>query len=276
LNYLQEYFRNHDLVEDEYINGIIAYALSEGYALTKLPSIKGSAMRAVRRIVEGQQVGGGWAYKYHKGDFFVVSVSGWQMQALKAAYNARLPIEGLSEALNRGTHFFKNHAFNPQMQGYPEKGAYSQLRGGYDLKYSAMSTLCLQLAGEIESQQAKMALSRIKEYEPKWPSEFEFDICYKWYYINQAMFQGGKFYFDRWNRKFAPMLVENQAEEGYWDMMPGEEDKVVWKTWIWTCLNTLSLEVYYRYLPTTKRPEKIVKEENDVLTTSDDFNFDLE
>ena len=69
-----------------YSHPIRTYALCEAYTMTKIPKLKEYAKRAAEVIIKGQNESGGWAYGYGK-DFAHtdLSVTGWNIQALKAA-----------------------------------------------------------------------------------------------------------------------------------------------------------------------------------------------
>ena len=90
------------------------------------------------------------------------------------------------------------------------------------------------------------------------------DPFYRWYYITFAMFQKGGDHWKVWNNKFQDVLKKNQAPEGFWDN-PGHshaegylEDQESFRVYN-TCLASLMLTVYYRYLPSTSKKTHAVK-----------------
>lgn len=223
-----------------YINGISTYALAEAYGLTKLPLVKPAMEKGLRFIVNGQMKEGGWGYGYTQGDRWDLSVAGWQLQALKAGKAAGADVAGIDEAMEKGVDWLKNINFNS------ERGIfyYSPGRRGSGAMQGA-GTLCLQLLGEGRSSQAKTGLEWIEEnynHDYAAPSGRQH---YEWYYQTQAMFHGGTRYFRPWNNTYAPMLVKNQEEDGHWEAFKNNN---VYST----TLCALSLQVYYRYLPTYK------------------------
>jgi hypothetical protein len=250
-----------------YTNGIRAYALSEAYAMTgKMMIIKPAMNKAIKIIIDGQQDNGGYDYGYGKGDRWDLSVAGWQMQALKAAYVAGCDEPGLQEAIEKAIDFTKNVTFQNGKFGYssPGEGTWGVTGAG---------TLALQLLGEGKSNEVSEALIAMKELAPEWkPNQFAHGACYGWYYITQAKFHGGTGHFRDWNNRFAPLMVSNQMADGHWDSpaIPGEESHdhaggSEYEPYYNTCLNALSLMVYYRYLPSYKEPEK-VKVETDIFS----------
>ncbi|NLF23809.1 MAG: terpene cyclase/mutase family protein, partial [Lentisphaerae bacterium] len=71
-----------------YEHYIVTYALSEAYGMTMNPNVKSAVDRAVKLIIDGQHVTGGWDYGLKPGDRDDTSVMGWAAQALKAAMMA--------------------------------------------------------------------------------------------------------------------------------------------------------------------------------------------
>ena len=78
---------------------------------------------------------------------------------------------------------------------------------------------------------------------------------YYWYYATQVMFNLGGPEWDQWNRTMRRMLIETQCQDGCamgsWD--PERPTPDIWGMkggrMVTTTLSTLTLEVYYRYLP---------------------------
>jgi hypothetical protein len=78
---------------------------------------------------------------------------------------------------------------------------------------------------------------------------------YYWYYATQAMHNMTGPSWDTWNRKMRRVLVESQCREGCasgsWDPLMPTQDS--WSEQggriVTTSFSTLTLEVYYRYLP---------------------------
>jgi hypothetical protein len=78
---------------------------------------------------------------------------------------------------------------------------------------------------------------------------------YYWYYATQVMFHMKGKYWQAWNERLHPLLVDRQVQSGpmagSWD--PGGPIPDRWgphggRIYV-TTLNLLSLEVYYRHLP---------------------------
>jgi Family of unknown function (DUF6288) len=255
----------------EYQHAIATYALSEDYALTQIGDLLTVLEGAVDKIVTSQSSPGAWEYGYSTkmarpderplgGD---LSISGWNIQALKAAKNAGVHVKGLDEAMRKALDFCrasyddKTHRF-----GYAKKG------GGSD-SLLGVGILSMMFLGAGDSKEARSAIREAStRVKCDWSKAGEHN-SYMWYYITQAMFQGGGSYWVSWNREFRDTILKNQAADGHWTV-PGSTSDVPVRppnapeTWhaqvgnpkdspvYHTSLLCMMLEVYYRFLPTFK------------------------
>ncbi|MCF7853583.1 MAG: hypothetical protein K9N51_02200 [Candidatus Pacebacteria bacterium] len=261
-----------------YTHGIVAYALSECYALTQLPIVKPAMEKAIRRIVKGQQPEtGGYNYRYASYPAtkrWDLSVSVWQIQAMKAASYAGAEVQGLDQALKKSVEFLKNVCYKDGKFGYSSPGSGSGAMQG-------AGTLALQLLGEGDSREARAGVENVSSnYKVVWNDEAQYHLhrhpSYDWYYQTQGVFHGGKRYWRDWNRQFAPVLRDNQHTDGHWEC-PGDNSKIgKLDPFYSTALNCLTLQVYYRYLPTYRQPDKMAQREDDVFGTVDEQDLDLE
>jgi len=243
-----------------YGHAIATYALAEAYGLTRAPVLKRPVEKAVAAIIKGQQANGGWDHRYQQDKWSDLSVTGWQVQALKAALIAKIRVTGLDEALQKVPTFIRRmHKGNGEF--YYRIGNLKP-SGGLDYM-TGVAVLCLQLLGHSNDQEVKEGLSYLREIQcSDWDEGWQktkknrsFNIAYEWYYNTQAIFQKGGSRWTSWNNKFAPMLINAQSEDGAWKP-PSEADEKISKDIIYTtCFCTLSLQVYYRILPTFKTVE---------------------
>ena len=233
-----------------YGHGIMTYALAEGFALPRLPILRPPMDKALGMIIAGQQTGGGFDYNYAKGERWDLSVTAWQLQALKAGMLAGSRAPGLEEAIARGVHFVSEIAYRDGRFGYSAPGSGSWAMQG-------AGTLCLELLGHWDSREAVAGVKNIAaSFQPAWDDQGEFQASshpsYVWYYCTQAVFHGGERVFRAWNATLMPMLVRNQKPDGHWEC-PGLNSRVgEFDPYFSTTLNTLSLEVCYRYLQSYK------------------------
>ena len=232
---------------DVYEHGILAYALGEYYTMTKDERVTELLKQAITHVVQGQGPGGGWMYNFDK-TANDLSVSGWQIQALKAAHLTQLGIPGVDGALDRAAEYLD------RVRG--PKGGYGY-RGPED-RYSltGVGVLCRLFwkgdRGDV-SKGMDFILDETDKSKPiKYKSEHA-DL-YAWYYHTQAalMFGGGAW--QKWNRWFQDEICDVQNADGSWPA-PGakghgpaaQESKTgqVYRTTL--CI--LMLEVFYRYMP---------------------------
>lgn len=256
-----------------YGHAICTYAISEAYGMTRIPSLKPVMERAIQLLLSGQKDHGGWImYTFDKGDNarWDVSLSGFCIQALKAAYIAGAENPGLKEGMDKATEFLMKR--QRQDGGFP----YSAANPGRQPNMTAVAVLCLQLMGHGESGAAKNGLSFLRDADCSWSNPEQAPI-YSWYYVSQAKFHQGGASWTSWNNKFAPTLVRNQSPDGSWTS-PGHaltgdgvtrefRGEGINNQVYATTLAALTLQVYYRFLPTYQpiQAEKIdQKSDNDV------------
>ena len=126
---------------------------------------------------------------------------------------------------------------------------------GYDapgagLATTGVGTLCLQFMGHGQDPRIQKSLDFMHQQKVDWEKTEGGFLLYAWYYITQAMFQGGGSNWDYWNRQIRDTVVKNQFEDGHWMPPPKSgETKSVAEPVYATTLCVLILEVYYRYLP---------------------------
>jgi hypothetical protein len=110
----------------------------------------------------------------------------------------------------------------------------------------------MQFLGQGKDGRVKSALDYLSKQKVEWNKTKGGWVLYSWYYITQAMFQGGGGYWAYWNQQIRDTLVKNQLEDGRWPAPPQSEKEsteLVTSPVYMTSLGALMLEVYYRYLP---------------------------
>ncbi|MDA9962459.1 terpene cyclase/mutase family protein [Opitutales bacterium] len=229
-----------------YSHPIRTYALCEAYTMTKIKKLELYAKRASEHVVKGQNENGGWAYGYGKGvgAHTDLSVTGWNIQALKAAAYTGISIDGLDEAMDKAVEYTK------QCQDATGKFAYKRKSGGKP-SLTGTGVLCLQIWKNAKSQEAQKGLEWIIANQA---TEWKGVNVYEWYYHAQACFQatgvsGGQKYWRAWNKNFQQIVCSAQESDGHWPHgahYHGDSD--IYRT----TMTILMLEVYYRYMPTGK------------------------
>ncbi len=232
-----------------YAHAIATYAISEAYGLTRIPDLKPAMEKAATIIVKGQQSGGLWDYNYKKEARWDTSVAGWQVQAMKAAYIAGAEVPGLHDAMEKAAQgLMKVQSAETGRFGYSAVGQGSD-------GVTAVGTLCLQLLGYGKSPSVSKGLNAMTAFECNWQDPIKWPM-YAWYYITQAKFHSGGQDWTAWNNRFAPEITKNQNEDGSWnaaiDQKAGKGEETGHGPVYATTLAALTLQVYYRFLPTYK------------------------
>lgn len=275
-------------------HAIMTYALAEGYAVSGSLSLRHALEARLKFIISKQNNFGSFALNYDNTPMtpptadqledplmkeIVVgepacdlSLLGWHIQALTAAHNAGIRLDGLDKALALATEaLVKIHQ--------ADKGGFSQ---GINLKrfeandnMNPVGLLGLQLLNSGNSSPARRTEKILREVAPpKWKQSGKFPL-YCWYYQTQALFQAEKGRGDRWekwNGNLKRELLAVQNTDGSWPLPGGDTSfRVKDKTDLavyGTSLCALMLQVYYRYLPSYS-----IAESSDSASRADDYDI---
>ncbi len=235
-----------------YAHGIASYAISEAYGLTRIPSLKPVMEKAIQVILNGQQPKGGWNYNYSKGARRDTSVAGWQIQALKSAYIAGAENPGLKEAMEKAVGDLKaSHDAETGRFRYTDESSHKTD------SITGIAVLCLQLLGRSMDRECRAGLQALAGANCDWDKPESWPL-YAWYYVTQAKFHQGGQTWSGWNAKFARVYVKSQNDDGSWtspgaNLTGNDSGKEVNHGPVYsTTLAALTLQVYYRFLPTYK------------------------
>jgi hypothetical protein len=231
------YFKGGDM----YDHGLATIAICEAYGLSQDPTLRRPAQNAINVIVKAQsETGGGWGYGRTGGAD--MSVSGWQIMALKSGQMAGLIVP--MAAIERTKRFLD--------AGNPDGGfAYANpTPGGSTSRMTAVGLLCRQYM-QNKGPSDEMMQKGVRNFIKKTPPGVQ-DVYY-YYYATQVMHHFGGEEWRDWNEKMREYLIKKQdvtktASFGSWspegDPWSGSGGRLMI-----TSLNLLTLEVYYRYLP---------------------------
>lgn len=231
----------HSLV---YEHGIATYALAESATFCKqldidIPNLEEVTKKAGDRIIDGQNATGGWVYGFGNGGEGDNSVGFWQMQALKACKHTGLWPDSKFKKTTRNamTYLEKVQGENGAIGYRSDPTRSPQLTGG--------AVLCMQIWGNGNSRAAKDGIDYIRKN-----TEFEWGQAssnlYYHYYNAQSMINAGGDEWEWYNEMVRDKVINAQQEDGSWKqkMKHGPvNDHMA------TCLATMLLEVYYRFLP---------------------------
>ncbi len=241
-----------------YNHAIAALAMAEAYGLTNAMYFKDPSQRGIDFLCQAQNPYKAWRYT-KRCDDNDTSVTGWAVMALKSAKMAGLAtpktaFEGAKAWIVETT----DEAY--YRTGYTAKGNGKVVVQGKNEDFddhpsmTAVGMLCRIFADQDEKDPAlaggaKLMVADLPVYGGK-----KTDYYY-WYYGSLALFQyegptGANF--KAWNEAMTKALLPNQKELkdgcafGSWDVNVdrwGFEGGRVYTT----AINTLNLEVYYRY-----------------------------
>lgn len=249
-----------------YDHAVATYALCEAYTFCKqmdIPSISNLervVVKAVDRILDAQCPNGGWAYSYNNriNPNIDLSVTGWNVQALKAAEHGGVkPTKGeIRTALRKAAMYCRKNVMPDGKFSYKENGESprSSLVG--------VGVLSLQMCGSGSDSAARKGLDWMLKNTNKpfnWKANNTSSNLYQHYYGVQAAMNRGGDVWTAYNRAFRDATLGAQASDGSFapNGFPGPgglvnsnggtiNDKIYRQ-----CLATLMLEVYYRFLPGT-------------------------
>ncbi len=225
---------------DMYSHGIAALAVGEAAAMTGDPVYRAAAIKAGRFIVNAQHPAtGGWRYRPREsGD---TSVFGWQVMALHSieAAGVKMPertrtrafrwLSRVTRSKHRMLSGYQNHSPTPRMTAE-----------------AVISRIFL--GQQLTAAEAKEATDYLKFAPKRQRNKADY---YYWYYGSLALSQIGGEPWRQWNEQMRETLIDLQRKDGSWNeriSQYGKRGGVFYAT----AMSTLSLEVYYRYLPTYK------------------------
>jgi hypothetical protein len=252
LNYLKSQMKpSGQLSSNMYANAIGAIAICEAAGMTRDETYKKLARMATDFIVKAQGGNGSWGYSANQdGD---TSIVGWQLQALKSAILADIPVPQVT--LDKAISFLESVSKDSgATYGYRSPGASANL--------TAVGLLCRQYISKWTPRNP--ILTRGIEFMwTKYPPKADDFNMYYYYYATQVIhFYEGQVWHRDWNPKMQKILLDSQITEktpgakagdiGSWPKDNGSIGRSCGKLGT-TALCCLTLEVYYRHLPLYKR-----------------------
>jgi len=247
--------------ETFYEQGIATMAVCEAYAMTEDAHLRPMAQEAIGYICKIQPEHGGFRYggavPKGEGD---MSVTGWQIMAIKSALLAKLNVP--PAAVERSHEFLKNSA--------RDYGASSYLAGDKaagSLAVTSIGMLCRifisekgQYEGEIRNTAEFLYGREVQDLKPVpggVSKQLVTDLYYT-YYSSLAMFQMGGEYWRGWNLMYRDPLIDLQVKakfdaggryvKGSWE--PGRHRWGSRGGRVYsTAMAVLCLEAPFRFLP---------------------------
>ncbi len=238
-----------------YSHGISTLMLAETVGMTQEPLATQSRQalaRAVHLILKAQDVpkekqhAGGWRYQPTSRDSDL-SVSGWQLLALRAAKNVGCDVP--AQHIDRAVAYVKACSTAPQPPiSEGARGFAYQPGGDPTPTRTGTGILALEICGAHRTPEAIAGAEYLLQKPLKATDHF---FYYGAYYCCVGMFKVGGHYWENTRDQIVDILLEKQSSDGSWSAAYGGELSAgeVYTT----CMAVLALAVEYQYLPIYQR-----------------------
>jgi hypothetical protein len=221
-----------------YEHGIAMLALCEACEMTTDTTLLDPCGLGIRYLIRCQHADGSWGYTPNvSGD---LSIVGWQMMALKSANGIGIKIP--PEVISKVERF---------MQSQSQENSYGSFYGYRSTQRDPCATaigLLIRLYRGLSKTDASLikGMDYIADLGPST------DGIYYNYYATQLLFHTQHPSWPVWNQMSRDYLVREQSQEGHekgsWYVGRTHFNKVGGRLYF-TAMATLSLEVYYRFMP---------------------------
>jgi Prenyltransferase and squalene oxidase repeat len=239
-----------------YHHGISTLMLAEVAGMTDGPlaeEVRRKLEKAVAVILVAQRASGvdkgGWRYRVAAsridGQDADISLTGWQVMALRAAKNLGCDVP--PAAIDRAVEYIK------RCQDSRTGGFRYTVGGNTTTACTGTSILGLELCGKERhhSDEALQGGGYLLRNLPRWGTTHFF---YSVYYCSQATFQLGDNYWSFFRPHLHGELLRNQESNGAW--VGTDHDSQTYGPNYGTAMAVLALTVEYRYLPIYQRGEE--------------------
>ena len=239
-----------------YGHGIISLMLIEMLGMTPDEAtdkkLRVLCEKAIQLILRAQQVPkseanrGGWRYEPSSSDSDI-SVSVWQLMALRAANNSGITVP--KEAIDNAIAYIKRsyraeRDSNGKLKTLEAAFSYEPYGGRQTFSTTSAGLLSLQVCGQYDAPEVLGSSNWLLRFPPEINEPWFFYGCY---YYAQGMYQRGGDHAATARARTEQMLTSTQSKEGAWYPRNGNEKSAgpVYAT----ALALLSLSVYHHFLP---------------------------
>jgi hypothetical protein len=238
---------NHEM----YHHGICTLMLAEVAGMTEGPlaeEVRKKLEKAVAVILKAQRKDGinrgGWRYNVNGYDTDI-SVTGWQVMALRAAKNLGCDVP--PEAIEHAIEYVK------RCQDQTSGGFRYMPGNNVTVACTGTSILALEICGKDQhrSDDVLKAAGFLLKNPPRWGGE---QFSYSMYYCSQATFQLGGQYWNSYREQMHKVLFPNKSDTGGW--FGADSISRTYGANYTTAMAVLALTVEYRYLPIYQRGEE--------------------
>jgi hypothetical protein len=230
-------------LDDMYAHGIASIVMCEAYGMTKDPALHDAAQAGINYLAYAQNGStGGWHYAPQgQGD---TSVVGWQMMALKSGAMSGFSID--LDVVRKANYFLDQMAFD-EGASYHYDFERKRTKAPYNQSTTACAVLCRMYSGMPKDHPSIQAA--VAKFSKAGPSKTE---TYYNYYATQVLKQVGGKEWETWNTRMRDQLLSTQTTTGHaagsWFWDDGYHTDTAGRLYT-TCMATMILEVYYRYMP---------------------------
>ncbi len=197
-----------------YCHGISTLMLAEVVGMLDNGELAEQARAALGRAIKvivaaqdrrkGKEHAGGWRYQPSSDDSDL-SVTGWQLMALRAARSAGCEVP--SEHIDRAIAYVKRCAVK-------NGGGFTyQPGGGPNNPRTGTGILALEICGDHLTPEAVAGAEYLLKHPPQWSGQSFF---YEVYYCPLGLFQLGDKYFLSYYPKLVSILLTHQGKDGSW------------------------------------------------------------
>ena len=230
-----------------YAQAIATIALSEAFAMTRDPALEQPVREAQKYICTAQnEFNGSWGYQ--PGQAGDLTVTGWQVTALKSCKLAGIPVD--PEVWNKAQKFIESTGDTSGLFGYkkPVNFKLSARKRDYQVKTTTAVGSLLQMYMGVprETPTLHNGISYLSE-----EGVSQTDIYFNYYATQVFRHYGGEDW-KQWNLVMRGHLIDTQDHSdsharGSW-YFPDKHGQVGGRLYT-TAMAVMTLEVYYRYLP---------------------------
>ena len=230
-----------------YDHGIATLMLAEIIGMVKEPlatSVRRSLEDAVKLILRAQNVAkpadqaGGWRYQPTSQDSDL-SVTGWQLLALRAAKNDGCDVP--AEQIDRAVAYVKKCS----VAG--DRGFAYQPNNGPTATRTGTGITCLEICGEHHAEESIGGADYLRRNPLTLQEHF---FYYGAYYCSVGLFKVGGRYWDEAKPYLSQLLLAQQEFDGRWNARGGE--RAAGDVYA-TAMAVLALSIEYQYLPIYQR-----------------------
>ncbi len=232
----------HQSERGMYNHGIATFALCEAYQLSGDEDLKAPAQLAVNFIFSAQNYAGGWGYlPKQPGD---LTISGWQMMAIKSAHAAGLEVP--ASVIIRIDNFLET-------KQVPSGIFYGYAKPAADPTCSAIGMLLRLFSGWSHTDPRALELAQFLVKQGKSNN----DVYYN-YYATLLLFHLGGPTWETWNPRIREHLIKTQNQSGheagswYFEDQYAKEGGRLYTT----AMGAMTLEVYYRFAPLYQQADR--------------------